>query len=362
MSEEKLTLQEKVEKYEELLSEIMGKAVKREGVVIAGPDMGYYRLKMGGEEIISKSPLFKLKINQSVIVVDGMVVEKLPEGLKKVEEEEVEYQRIKWSDIGGMKSQIDAIKKKIEYPILHERLFKEFNLASPKGIALYGPTGCGKTLVAKAIASTLFDNNNVTNKSFVYIKGGELLSKYVGETEQKIKRIFDSARVAHKKTGVRSIIFIDEAEAILPRRGSRISSDVETTIVPTFLSEMDGFESDNPFIILATNYLERIDDAILRSGRIDMKIYIGRPDHDDTTDIFKIHLGKRKVYGNIDKLAKEAADELFRREHLVETVSGALIEGIVNLATENAIVRKIKDRNVNSGIIMEDIIFSMNNH
>lgn len=362
MTEERLTAEEKVERYEELLSEIMEKAVKREGVVLAGPDQGYYRVKMGGEEIISKSPLFKLKVNQSVIIVDGMVVEKLPEGLKKVEEEEIEYQRIKWSDIGGMKSQIESIKRKIEYPIIHERLFKEFNLNPPKGIVLYGPTGCGKTMVAKAIASTLFNNQSVTNKSFVYIKGGELLSKYVGETEQKIKRIFDSARIAHKKTGVRTIIFIDEAEAILPRRGSRISSDVDTTIVPTFLSEMDGFEGNNPFVILATNYLERIDDAILRPGRIDMKIYIGRPDHEDTIDIFKIHLGKRKVFGSIDKLAKEASDELFRREHLVENVSGALIEGIVNLATENAIVRKIKDNKTSSGITMEDIIFSMNNH
>jgi proteasome-associated ATPase len=153
---------------------------------------------------------------------------------------------------------------------------------------------------------------------------------------------------------------VDEAEAVLPPRGSRVSSDVDTTIVPTFLSEMDGFEGNNPFIILATNFKERIDEAIQRPGRIDLKIYIGRPTPEDCVEIFKIHLARTKVFGSPNKLANEATDYLFSIEKLVEQVSGALIETVVNLATENAIVRKINDRRITSGVTIEDIIFAVN--
>ena len=359
MAEKAMTAQEKIEGYEGLLDELMKKRVKKEGKILVGPHKGYYRVQTGIEEIIAKSFIGRLKGGDSVIIVDGSIIELLPDGLVQIEEESVEFQKIKWSDIGGMKSQIEAIQKKVEYPITHKELFKEFGLQPSKGILLYGPPGCGKTMVAKAIASTLL-SNNVTKQSFVYIKGGELLSKFVGESEQKIKRIFDAARATFKKTGQRPIIFVDEAEAILPPRGSRVSSDVDTTIVPTFLSEMDGFEGNNPFIILATNFKERIDDAIQRPGRIDLKIYIGRPSQQDCVEIFKIHLSRTKVLGSTTKLANEATDYLFTIEKLVEQVSGALIETIVNLATENAIVRKINDRKVQTGVTIEDIIFAVN--
>ena len=354
-----MTAEEKVEAYEGILEDLMEKRVKKEGKILAGPDQGYYKVQTGHEEIIAKSLISRLKVGRSVIVLDGSIVELLPEGLIQVEEESVEFQKIKWSDIGGMKSQIEAIQKKVEYPLTHKELFKEFGLQPSKGILLYGPPGCGKTMVAKAIASTLL-SDNVTKQSFVYIKGGELLSKYVGESEQKIKRIFDAARATYKKTGQRPVIFVDEAEAILPPRGSRVSSDVDTTIVPTFLSEMDGFEGNNPFIILATNFKERIDDAIQRPGRIDLKIYIGRPSQEDCVEIFKIYLSRTKVLGSTNKLANEATDYLFSIEKLVEQVSGALIETVVNLATENAIVRKINDKRITSGVTIEDIIFAVN--
>ena len=360
MAEEKqMTKDEKLQAYEELLSELTDPKVKREGKILAGPYDGYYRVLVGGEEILAKSSLFRLKKTDQVIIVDGQIVERLPAGLQQVEEETVDFQRIKWNEIGGMKSQIEAIQKKVEYPILHQQLFKEFKLEPSKGILLYGPPGCGKTLIARAIASTLL-SSSATKDSFVYIKGGELLSKYVGETEQKIKRIFDSARKLYKKTGTRPILFIDEAEAILPARGSRVSSDVDTTIVPSFLSEMDGLEGNNPFVILATNYKERIDEAIQRPGRIDMKIYIGRPNQEDSIEIFKIHLRKTKVLGDITELAKEAAGHLFSIEMIAEEVSGALIENVVKLATENAIMRKIANSKIASGITMEDIIFAIN--
>jgi len=354
-------LVDKVKKYDKLFKEMMEVKLKKEGVIVAGPDKGYYKIKSDGSEIIATSPKFAAKVGQHVIVVDGMIVEVLPESLISSEESTVEFTRINWSDIGGMKSQIESIQKKVEYPHKYKELYKEFKLPSSKGILLYGPPGCGKTMIAKAIASSMIEGT-VTQQAFVYVKGGELLSKWVGEAENRIKNMFDSARKTYVKTKKRPIIFIDEAEALLPPRGSRTSSDVDTTIVPTFLSEMDGFEGNNPFVILATNYRERIDEAIQRPGRIDLKIYVGRPSQDDCVDIFKIHLKKTKVLGNMDILAKDAASYLFSVDKLQEEISGALIESIVNLGIENAIVRKINDSKIASGVTLQDIVEATNHH
>lgn len=187
-----------------------------------------------------------------------------------------------------------------------------------------------------------------------------MLSKYVGEAENRIKHVFDSARKTYKETGIRPIIFIDEAEAVLPPRGSRFSSDVDTTVVPTFLSEMDGFEGFNPFVMLASNYEEKIDVAILRPGRIDLKIYVGRPTIEDSVEIFKIHLSKTKVAEDLDKLAKQAAEHLFSIDKLQGEMSGALIENIVAFSIENAIIRKISNSAVKTGVNLEDLIKSIN--
>jgi proteasome-associated ATPase len=358
--EEKRMLLDKIKQYEQLLDELTDSKVKKEGKVLAQSQEGFYKVKTSSEEIIAKSPAFKPKVGESVIIMEGTIFSKLPESLVSIEEEAVEFKRIKWENIGGMKSQIDEIRRKIEYPIKYANLYREFNLPESKGILLHGEPGCGKTLIAKAIASTMLNNIKINRQIFTYLKGGELLSKYVGETENRVKNIFDSARKTLKETNVRPIIFIDEAEAILPPRGSRTSSDVEMTIVPTFLSEMDGFEGNNPFIILATNYLEMIDIAIQRPGRIDLKIYIGRPDLEDSIDIFKIHLSKTKLTEDVNKLSKIAANHLFSVDKLKGEISGALIENIVNLSIETAIVRKINNSNTSVGVGVEDLIKSIN--
>jgi SpoVK/Ycf46/Vps4 family AAA+-type ATPase len=360
MNEDTITAEEKIKKYEALLQELLNAKVKKEGKILAGPDGGYFKITVGSDDqfvTVPKDKSFKhLKKGDHVIIMDGAIVERVPESLIIPEEEEVTFTKIGWESIGGMKSQIESIRKKVEYPVKYASIYKEFKLPLPKGILLHGPTGCGKTLIARAIASSMFGGKKVGSSSFIYLKGGELLSKYVGEAENRIKNLFTSARKSQHVTGIRTIIFIDEAEAILPTRGSRVSSDVDATIVPTFLSEMDGFEGNAPFVLLATNFEDRIDDAVLRPGRIDLRVYIGRPTQEDCEEIFKIHLSRTKVLGDVHKLCSEASHQLFETEKLQNEISGALIEGLVLSAIEIAICRKIEDRNTISGVIKADIM------
>ena len=174
--------------------------------------------------------------------------------------------------------------------------------------------------------------------------------------ENNIKSAFVRARRNYKKTGNRSIIFIDEAEAILPARGSRRSSDVETTIVPTFLSEMDGFEENGTFVILATNYPNQIDEAVRRPGRIDLQIEVSRPNQDDATDIFALYLGKTKCK-DCASVAIEAAVKLFDSS-IASKASGALIKNIVDTAALRA-VKRAANEHINNGVTIDDIFKSI---
>lgn len=366
--EKEMTAEEKLAKYEEFLSEVIDGSIRREGIILgrsqgSGKENAFdhlYKVRTNNEEIIAKSHLFLLKKGDYVIVVNGTIVEKLPEELI-LHNEEVEFERIDWSHVGGMKSQIESIRRKVEYPIKHAKLYKEFKLTPSKGILLFGPTGCGKTLIAKVIASQLLKSvEHIDHDLFTYMKGGELLSKYVGEAEARIKSSFERARHFYKEKRIKPIIFIDEAEAILPPRGSRISSDVDTTIVPSFLSEMDGFEGYNPFVILASNYEDRIDNAILRPGRIDLKVYIGRPTPEDCHEIFSLYLKKTKVEGNISDLAIKATEYLCNLEKMQGELSGALIENIVSSAIENAIIRIING-GTHTGVGLDDLTKAINN-
>jgi proteasome-associated ATPase len=207
-------------------------------------------------------------------------------------------------------------------------------------------------MIAKAIASSFLKGKEITKDCFIYTKGGEMLSPYVGMAENNIKSAFVRARRNYKKTGNRSIIFIDEAEAILPSRGSRRSSDVETTIVPTFLSEMDGFEENGTFVILATNYPNQIDEAVRRPGRIDLQVEISRPDQDDAADIFALYLGKTKCK-DCASVAVEAAVKLFT-SNIAPKASGALIKNIVDTAALRA-VKRAATQNINNGVTVDDL-------
>jgi proteasome-associated ATPase len=228
-------------------------------------------------------------------VRSGFVLEHLP----KPEVEELileEVPDISYRDIGGLADQIEQIRDAVELPFLHADLFAEHQLKPPKGILLYGPPGCGKTLIAKAVANSLAKKvAEVTGQAsgrsyFLNIKGPELLNKYVGETERQIRLIFQRAKEKSNE-GVPVIVFFDEMDSIFRTRGSGVSSDVENTIVPQLLSEIDGVEQlKNVIVIGASNREDMIDPAILRPGRLDVKIKIERPDANAARDIFSKYL------------------------------------------------------------------------
>jgi len=237
-----------------------------------------------------------LRAGDSLLVEtrSGWAYERIP----KSEVEELvleEVPDIGYADIGGLGDQIEQIRDAVELPFLHKDLFLEHQLKPPKGILLYGPPGCGKTLIAKAVANSLAKKVAESGKGegrsyFLNIKGPELLNKYVGETERHIRLVFQRAREKASE-GTPVIVFFDEMDSIFRTRGSGVSSDVENTIVPQLLSEIDGVEGlENVIVIGASNREDMIDPAILRPGRLDVKIKIERPDAEAAKDIFSKYL------------------------------------------------------------------------
>ncbi len=239
----------------------------------------------------------KLKPGDSLLVdtKSGYAYERVP----KAEVEDLvleEVPDVSYTDIGGLTRQIEQIRDAVELPFLHAELFREYKLRPPKGVLLYGPPGCGKTLIAKAVANSLAKQvalargEEKVTSYFLNIKGPELLNKYVGETERTIRLIFQRAREKASE-GTPVIVFFDEMDSVFRTRGSGVSSDVETTIVPQLLSEIDGVEGlENVIVIGASNREDMIDPAILRPGRLDVKIKIERPDAEAARDIFAKYL------------------------------------------------------------------------
>ena len=231
--------------------------------------------------------------------VEDLVLEEVPD--------------INYEDIGGLRDQINTIRDAVELPFLHPELFKEYELKPPKGILLYGPPGCGKTLIAKAVANSLAKKVSEISgigegrSYFLNIKGPELLNKFVGETERQIRIIFQRAREKASE-GTPVIVFFDEMDSLFRTRGSGVSSDVENTIVPQLLSEIDGVESlENVIVIGASNREDMIDPAILRPGRLDVKIKIERPDAQAAIDIFGKYLTTDLPLSQVD-LAEHGND------------------------------------------------------
>jgi proteasome-associated ATPase len=320
----------------------------------------------------------------------GFVYEKIP----KSEVEELvleEVPDVNYEDIGGLGAQIEQIRDAVELPFLHKDLYAEHQLKAPKGILLYGPPGCGKTLIAKAVANSLAKKvtektGNKDGKSyFLNIKGPELLNKYVGETERHIRLIFQRARDKASE-GTPVIVFFDEMDSLFKTRGSGVSSDVENTIVPQLLSEIDGVEGlENVIVIGASNREDMIDPAILRPGRLDVKIKIQRPNALGAAEILSkyltsdlpineddlaIHKGNREATVNfmIDKAVEQMYNESEQNRFIEVTYangdkevlyfkdfsSGAMLENIVSRAKKAAIKEFLA--NNKKGIRVEHLI------
>ncbi len=318
----------------------------------------------------------------------GLVVERLP----RPEIEELvleEVPDVTYADVGGLDDQIELIKDAVELPYLYADLFAEHELQPPKGILLYGPPGCGKTLIAKAVANSLAKRvaektgNDSIRSYFLNIKGPELLNKYVGETERQIRLVFQRAREKSEE-GVPVIVFFDEMDSLFRTRGTGISSDMESTIVPQLLAEIDGVERlTNVIVIGASNREDLIDPAILRPGRLDVKIKIERPDPVAATAIFSQYLtdslpiagGAKTAAAEIKKMIKLAVDRMYSTEdanrflevtyqngdketlYFKDFSSGAMIENIVRRAKKLSIKRQIDG--AEPGICADDLIQSV---
>lgn len=269
---------------------------------------------------------------------------------------------VQWSDIGGCEEAKSSLRRLVVDPFEQKELYTFYGEETPHGALMYGPPGCGKTLLAKAAYTELLKRyGEVAMKTgWIYVKGPEILSKWVGNSEQAVRNLFARGERHWRKNNTPAILFIDEAEAIMPMRGSRHTSDITDTIVPTFLTEMDGLKESHTIVILATNRPEKLDSAITRHGRIDMHVKVPRPDMQNTLQLFKIYAKKLPLHEtNLETVASMCAAEVFSKartlykvkeeiviggsknyyDHIFsfkDMVNGAMIKSIVNLARTKA--------------------------
>jgi proteasome-associated ATPase len=332
---------------------VTGQTANSETLALSHPEIEAESLKVGDEVILDP--------NQRVILA------RLPKRKSGVVVED-DLEQIDWSNVGGQKKVIEEVRKVIEYPILHKEILDTMEYQLPKGFLFYGPPGCGKTLIGRAILSDIIqqlkekESNQEIEGRFIHVKGPEVLNMWLGESERKVREIFKKAR-DYKEKGQVPFIFIDEAESILGTRQAIRGNNISNTLVPMFCAEMDGIQSlRDAVVILATNRPDLIDPAILRPGRIDRKIKVGRPNREDCNAILKVYLKPNlpREHDDLDTMTQPFLNALFkkssRQEVLVLTlrsgtlkklywkdfISGAIIEGIVKRVKEKAIERAIE--------------------
>jgi proteasome-associated ATPase len=350
---------------------VVGHADEERIVWLAEPLVSVEHLsdaEVAGPELDDDRPR-RLRPGDSLLVDTkaGYAFERIP----KAEVEDLvleEVPDVSYSDIGGLGRQIEQIRDAVELPFLHKELYREYSLRPPKGVLLYGPPGCGKTLIAKAVANSLAkkmaevrgDDAREAKSYFLNIKGPELLNKFVGETERHIRLIFQRAREKASE-GTPVIVFFDEMDSIFRTRGTGVSSDVETTVVPQLLSEIDGVEGlENVIVIGASNREDMIDPAILRPGRLDVKIKIERPDAEAAQDIFSKYLTE-ELPVNDDDLSEFSGDRSLTIKAMIEKVVDRMYAEIddnrfleVTYANGDKEVMYFKD--FNSGAMIQNVV------
>jgi proteasome-associated ATPase len=338
--------------------------------ILEGGDRALVTGRTDEEHVVRLAePLLDIKLRPGDALLmeprSGYVYEKIPksevEDLVLEEVPDIDYNRI-----GGLGGQIEQIRDAVELPYLHPDLFKEHQLRPPKGVLLYGPPGCGKTLIAKAVANSLakrvaeVTGSDNVKSYFLNIKGPELLNKYVGETERHIRLVFQRAREKASE-GNPVIVFFDEMDSLFRTRGSGISSDVENTIVPQLLSEIDGVEGlENVIVIGASNREDMIDPAILRPGRLDVKIKIERPDAEAAKDIFS-----KYVTADLPLHSEDLAEHDGDRAETVHAMIQATVERMYSEIDENRFLEVtyangdkevMYFRDFNSGAMIQNIV------
>ena len=361
--------------------------------------------KLGEETVVKAAgPLHKAVVNKDITPGDSVIVDRRSgwafEAVPRTEVSNLvleEVPDVSYSDIGGLTRQIEQIRDAVELPFLHPEIYEKYGLRPPKGVLLYGPPGNGKTLIAKAVANSLAQQiggakggsegeGGRVSSYFLNIKGPELLNKFVGETERQVRQIFEQARRV-ASSGKPVIIFFDEMEAIFRTRGTGVSSDMESTVVPQLLAELDGVEQvENVIVIGASNREELIDPAVLRPGRLDVKIRVERPDAEGAADILSkyltgsipIHPDLVAEHGSADEAAaflrQHIVSQIFEREDAKryvtlhfgdgssldlfwsDFVSGAMLANIVDRAKTSAIKAALKSEQQGaSGLTLEHI-------
>jgi proteasome-associated ATPase len=336
---------------------------------------GKYQVSRNGITQLVVGENDALKPNQTVVLDPGtgmFIIDVLDMETADAKTDQDEFAPTQWDDIGGLEMQKQAIRESIEDQFVHQDILAAYGKAPVKGILLFGPPGCGKTMLASAAATMIKKLAKTGNALFQYVKGPEILNMYVGASEERIRNLFATAREHENATGDPSVIFIDEAESILKKRGSGISSDVENTIVPAFLSEWDGLKKSKTMVILATNRADMLDSAVTRDSRVDIKLHVPRPNKETCTDILGLNLENVPINekGSGPKsLAKLTLNEVCKESHslykvrteseehmfgLKDLITGAMLKGIVQKGITEAI-RRDRSSGTLSGIKKADM-------
>lgn len=320
---------------------------------------------------VFKRPDMVLKVGDRIQLdaTNSVVIEKLEAIAKKYMRSAT---KVTWDDIGGLEKVKETLKEIVELPHTKPEFFEYYGYTPPKGVLLSGPPGCGKTMLGKATATAVADVGDGV-PGFIYVKGPEILNKYVGESESRIRQLFDQAREHKAEHGSPAIIFIDEAESVLSRRGTGISADMERTIVPAFLAEMDGLDEAAAVVILATNRPDQLDPAIVRDGRIDRKIAVTRPTFESAMEIAMLNFAKTptRLAGGAKALAEKLVGEVFsdQREiilvrtemdgdvamHMKDMISGSMIANAAERSKSFALQRDLASGR-KTGVQLEDVV------
>lgn len=285
-----------------------------------------------------------------------------------------------WDDIGGLEDTKKELIETFEWPVKYADLYKSYRKPRIRGVLLYGPPGCGKTMLIEAIATavTKLYGAKAVESGFIFVRGPEILDMYVGNSERNIRHLFARARKHEKENGYPAVIAIDECEAILSKRGSGVSSDMEKTTVPTFLAEMNGLGDYSPIVVLATNRAKVLDPAVIRDKRIDRHVEVPRPNRKSAEVIFKINFAKTLVAQNcsIEEISSHAANELYSSNYnlwnikrkdgsqvpfgLCNLVNGAMISGVVDKASSSALDRdRESDAKSGTGITKDNVVWAI---